>query len=171
MVLERGEDCSSEGILAGPPATKRSSRAYKILRSITTMRDCLLSRRRDYVKYVLCTLSPESCCATVDWERWRTDRMVEQFARNVRAEIEDFSAQKNSNGLQQSLQACQHRMSVRSLLLDYLATTCLIYAEMKAAYVKRVCDRQRWSRLCSPYRSLGPSSSGGHSSLLPGSRL
>ncbi|KAL1423895.1 hypothetical protein MTO96_020692 [Rhipicephalus appendiculatus] len=165
MVLERGEDCSSEGLLTGPPATKRLTRAYKILRSITTMRDFLLSRRRDYV---LCTLSPESRCVTVDWERRRTDQMMEQFARDVRAAIEAFSSsQKNGDSLQKSLQARQHRMSVRSLLLDYLSTTCHIYAEMKAAYVKRVCDRQRWSRLSSPYRRLGPSNSCGYSSLLP----
>lgn len=165
MVLERGEDCSSEGVLTGPPATKRSSRAHKILRSITTMKDFLLSRRRDYA---LRTLSPESRCVAVDRERRRTDQMVEQFARDVRAAIEAFSSShKSGDSLQRSLQARQHRMSVRSLLLDYLSTTCHIYVEMKAAYVKRLCDRHRWSRLSSPYRRLGPSNSRGYSSLLP----
>ncbi|KAH7977283.1 hypothetical protein HPB49_000269 [Dermacentor silvarum] len=162
MVLERGEDCISESALTGAPA-KRSSQAYKIMRSIATMKDFLLSRRRDYL---LCALSPESRCVTVDWERRRTDQMVEQFARDVRAAIDALSYQQSGEGLR-SLQISEHRRSVRSLLLDFLSATCQIYAEMKAVYVKRVCDRHRWSRLSSPYRRLGPSNASGSSGFVP----
>ncbi|XP_075538422.1 syntaxin-18-like [Dermacentor variabilis] len=162
LVLQRGEDCSSESTLTGAPV-KRSSQAYKILSSITTMKDFLLSRRRDYL---LCALLPEPRCVTVDWERRRTDQMVEQFARNVRAAIDALSSQQSGDGLR-SLQVCEHRSSIRSLLLDYLSATCHIYAEMKAVYVKRVCDRHRWSRLSSPYRRLGQSNASGSSGFVP----
>ncbi|KAK8766349.1 hypothetical protein V5799_006870 [Amblyomma americanum] len=129
------------------------------------MKNFLLSRRGDYVRAAAPGLLPESRCISVDLERRRTDQLVEQFVREARAAIDALSQQRNDN--LRSLQACEHRRNVRILLRDYLSETCQIYAEMKAVYVKRVCDRHRWSRLGSPYRRLGPESAASSSGFVP----
>uniref|UniRef100_G3MRA7 SNARE-complex protein Syntaxin-18 N-terminal domain-containing protein n=1 Tax=Amblyomma maculatum TaxID=34609 RepID=G3MRA7_AMBMU len=163
LLLERGEDGRSESMQICRPA-KRPSQAYAILRSITAMKKFLCSRRGEYVRAAAPVLLPDSRCITVDLERRRTDELVETFVRNARAAIDALSQQRSDN--LRSLQACEHRRNVRMLLRDYLSETCQIYAEMKAVYIKRVCDRHRWSRLGSPYRRLGPGCAGSSSGFV-----
>lgn len=142
---------------------KRTSQAYKILRSITAMKNFLLSRRCDYVRG---SLSPDSRSIAAELERWRTDQLVEQFARDILGAIDALSRQTDGN--RKSLQVCEHRENVRTILRNYLSSTCEVYAEMKAVYVKRVCDRHKWARLGS-CRKLGPGDRGGKPVFLPAS--
>ncbi|XP_077554840.1 syntaxin-18-like [Haemaphysalis longicornis] len=150
MVLERERKGQTEGNMNFALPAKRTTQAYKILRSITAMKKFLLSRRRDYVRGALST---ESRSIAAELERWRTDQLVEQFARDILRAIDALSRQTVDN--RKSLQVREHRENVRALLRHYLSSTCEVYAEMKAVYVKRVCDRHKWGSLGS-CRKLGP---------------